>query len=85
MQPIGGVILSCVLIAERPRVICEVVFESREGAENVVETFHGQNVGTPSLKCFWFLVFRRCGFVDVERFANMKCDIGRWEYSGCIS
>lgn len=46
MQPIGGVILSCVLIAERPKVICEVVFESKEGAENVVETFHGQNVST---------------------------------------
>jgi len=46
MQPIGGVILSCVLIAERPKVICEVVFESKEGAENVVETFHRQNVST---------------------------------------
>jgi hypothetical protein len=59
MQPIGGVILSCVLIAERPRVICEVVFESREGAENVVETFHGQNVSpTTTLFC---LFLRRVG------------------------
>lgn len=42
--PIGGPILRCQLIAERPKVITEVEFESREGAENVVQTLHNQNV-----------------------------------------
>lgn len=44
MAPMGGVVLSSVIIVERPKVIAEIVFESREGAENVVETFNNQNV-----------------------------------------
>lgn len=44
MAPVGGVILGCRLIAERPKVIAELIFESKEGADNVVETFNNQNV-----------------------------------------
>ena len=44
MTPVGGVALSCVIITERPSVIAEIVFESKEGANNVVETFNNQNV-----------------------------------------
>lgn len=44
MTPIGGVVLSCRLIAERPKVIAEIAFETKEGAENVVDTLNNQNV-----------------------------------------
>jgi hypothetical protein len=44
MTPIGGVVLGCRLIAERPKVIAEIIFETKEGADNVVDTFNNQNV-----------------------------------------
>jgi hypothetical protein len=44
MTPVGGVVLGCRLIAERPKVIAELIFETKEGADNVVETFNNQNV-----------------------------------------
>lgn len=44
MTPVGGVVLSCRLIAERPKVIAELAFETKEGADNVVDTFNNQNV-----------------------------------------
>ena len=46
MTPVGGVALSCRIIAERPNVIAEIIFESKEGADNVVDTFNNQNVGS---------------------------------------
>lgn len=45
MTPMGGVVVSSVIIADRPKVIAEIVFETKEGADNVVETFDNQNVG----------------------------------------
>ena len=44
MTPVGGVVVSCVIIAEKPMVIAEVLFETKEGADNVVDTFNNQNV-----------------------------------------
>jgi hypothetical protein len=44
MTPVGGVVLSCLVIAEKPKVIAELVFETKEGADNVVDTFNNQNV-----------------------------------------
>ncbi len=44
MVPVGGTVLNCRLIAERPKVIAELVFETKEGADNVVDTFNNQNV-----------------------------------------
>jgi len=49
MTPVGGVALSCRLIAERPNVIAEIIFESKEGADNVVDTFNNQNVSLLNL------------------------------------
>jgi hypothetical protein len=46
MTSVGGVALGCRIIAERPSVIAEIIFESREGADNVVETFNNQNVSS---------------------------------------
>ncbi|KUJ19942.1 uncharacterized protein LY89DRAFT_682770 [Mollisia scopiformis] len=43
MIPIGGVVLSCRIIAERPKVIAELAFETKEGADNVVDTLNNQN------------------------------------------
>ncbi|KAF4632126.1 hypothetical protein G7Y89_g6002 [Cudoniella acicularis] len=43
MAPIGGVVVKCTLIAERPKVIAEIEFETKEGADNVVETLDNQN------------------------------------------
>ena len=44
LTPVGGVCLSCRLIADRPKVIAEIVFESKDGADAVVDTFNNQNV-----------------------------------------
>lgn len=49
MIPLGGVVLSCRIVAERPKVIAEVVFETKEGADNVVDTLNDQNVNTNCL------------------------------------
>ena len=46
MTPVGGVAISCRLISERPKVVAEIVFESKEGADNVVDTFNNQNVSS---------------------------------------
>ncbi|RDL35236.1 RNA-binding, RBD [Venustampulla echinocandica] len=39
----GGAVLACKIITEKPKVIAEVEFETREGAENVVDTLNNQN------------------------------------------
>jgi hypothetical protein len=44
ITPVGGAVLRCQLIAERPKVIAEVKFETKEGADNVVDTLNNQNV-----------------------------------------
>ncbi|KAL5319658.1 hypothetical protein ACEPPN_012714 [Leptodophora sp. 'Broadleaf-Isolate-01'] len=43
MTPVGGNVLNCRIISERPKVIAELVFETKEGADNVVDTFNNQN------------------------------------------
>jgi hypothetical protein len=49
MTPSGGIVLSCRMIVEKPKVIAEVIFETKEGADNVVETFNNAMV-RPSLQ-----------------------------------
>lgn len=44
MIPVGGNVLSCRITSERPNVVAELVFEAKEGADNVVDTFNNQNV-----------------------------------------
>ncbi|KAK0099994.1 hypothetical protein ONS95_013188 [Cadophora gregata] len=43
MTPVGGTVLNCRIISEKPKVIAELVFETKEGADNVVDTFNNQN------------------------------------------
>lgn len=42
MTPIGGLIESCQIIKAHPLVIAEIIFESRGGAEKVIEMFNNQ-------------------------------------------
>lgn len=44
MTPVGGLVNSCKIIKTHPLVIAEVVFESREGAEQAIATFNNQTV-----------------------------------------
>lgn len=46
MVAVGGKILACKLIATSPSVIAEIVFETKEGANCVIDTFHNQTVST---------------------------------------
>ncbi|KAK4242474.1 hypothetical protein C8A03DRAFT_11394 [Achaetomium macrosporum] len=42
MTPVGGIITSCRIVKTHPIVIAEIVFESKEGADNVIATFNNQ-------------------------------------------
>lgn len=44
MTPVGGLILSCRIMKHNPIVIAEIVFENKEGADNVIATFDKQTV-----------------------------------------
>jgi len=44
MTPIGGIISTCRILKTHPIIIAEIVFESKEGAENVIATFNNQTV-----------------------------------------
>lgn len=45
VTPVGGLVQSCRLLKTEPIVIAEIVFESKEGADRVIETFDNQTVG----------------------------------------
>ncbi len=42
VTPVGGLVSSCRILKTTPIVIAELVFESRDGAERVIETFNNQ-------------------------------------------
>lgn len=44
MTPVGGIVTSCRVLKQHPIVIAEIVFESKEGADNVIATFNNQTV-----------------------------------------
>lgn len=44
VTPVGGLVISCRLVKTHPIIIAEIVFESREGGERVIETFNNQTV-----------------------------------------
>lgn len=44
VTPVGGLVQSCRLLKTEPIVIAEIVFESKEGADNVIATFNNQTV-----------------------------------------
>ncbi|GAB7362003.1 hypothetical protein MBLNU230_g2039t1 [Neophaeotheca triangularis] len=42
MAPVGGELAYCKLVANNPTVICEMAFNDRQGAQEVIDTFNGQ-------------------------------------------
>ncbi|KAL2271909.1 hypothetical protein VTJ83DRAFT_1280 [Remersonia thermophila] len=52
MTPVGGLISSCRIVKTHPLVIAEIVFESKEGAERVIETFNDRVADGHVLKVF---------------------------------
>jgi hypothetical protein len=44
MTPVGGEILSCIVVKTVPVLVVEMVFASREGGEAVIATFNNQTV-----------------------------------------
>jgi hypothetical protein len=48
MAPMGGAVLKCSIISSNP-VTAEIIFESKEGADNVIAQFHNQTVCLPRL------------------------------------
>lgn len=44
MQPVGGDVRSCKLVSASPTVMAELIFEHKDGADNVIATFNNQKV-----------------------------------------
>ena len=59
MTPVGGLVSSCRLVKTHPIVIAEIVFENKEGADRVVQTFNNQTVSIP-------LFFLLCEFASLD-------------------
>jgi len=49
MTPVGGEMLSCVIVKTSPFLIAEMVFASKEGADIVINTFNNQTVSQTTL------------------------------------
>ncbi|KAI8962475.1 hypothetical protein F5Y11DRAFT_191301 [Daldinia sp. FL1419] len=52
MTPVGGLVSSCRLIKTHPIVIAEIVFESKEGADRVIQTFNNQTADGRTLHVY---------------------------------
>jgi hypothetical protein len=44
VTPIGGIVQSCRILKQHPIIVAELVLESKEGADNVINTFDKQTV-----------------------------------------
>ncbi|KAI0549431.1 hypothetical protein F4679DRAFT_270256 [Xylaria curta] len=52
LTPVGGLINSCRLVKTHPIVIAEIVFESKEGADRVIERFDQQTADGRTLSVY---------------------------------
>ncbi|KAI0400882.1 hypothetical protein F4802DRAFT_609833 [Xylaria palmicola] len=52
MTPVGGLVSSCRLVKTHPIVIAEIVFESKEGADRVIEQFNQQTADGRTLSVY---------------------------------
>ncbi|KAI0393674.1 hypothetical protein F5Y17DRAFT_458682 [Xylariaceae sp. FL0594] len=52
MTPVGGLISSCRLVKTHPIVIAEIIFESKEGADRVIERFDKQTADGRTLSVY---------------------------------
>jgi hypothetical protein len=46
MTPVGGEMVSCVVVKTNPMILVEMVFVSKEGGEAVIERFNNQTVSS---------------------------------------
>ena len=58
MMPVGGLVSKCRIIKTHPIVIAEIEFQTKEGADRVIERFNNQLVRTRSLSRFMLLHMR---------------------------
>ncbi|KAH9884435.1 hypothetical protein F4778DRAFT_763054 [Xylariomycetidae sp. FL2044] len=52
MTPVGGLVTSCRVVKSYPIVIAEIVFENKEGADRVIQTFNNQNADGRTLHVY---------------------------------
>ncbi|KAK7398339.1 hypothetical protein QQX98_012294, partial [Neonectria punicea] len=52
MTPVGGEMVSCRIIKEKPIIIVEMAFASREGGERVIETFNEKTADGRLIKVY---------------------------------
>ncbi|KAI1633206.1 hypothetical protein F4809DRAFT_652720 [Biscogniauxia mediterranea] len=52
MTPVGGLVTSCRLVKTHPLVIAEIVLESKEGADRVIQTFNNQTADGRTLHVY---------------------------------
>lgn len=52
LTPVGGLVTSCRLVKTHPIVIAEIVFESKEGADRVIERFDQQTADGRTLSVY---------------------------------
>ncbi|OAA44865.1 hypothetical protein NOR_03619 [Metarhizium rileyi] len=52
MTPVGGQMVSCKIVKTRPFLIAEMVFASREGGEQVIETFNNKTADGRLIKIY---------------------------------
>ncbi|KAI1777946.1 hypothetical protein F4818DRAFT_439264 [Hypoxylon cercidicola] len=52
MTPVGGLASSCRLVKTHPIVIAEIVFENKEGADRVIQTFNNQTADGRTLHVY---------------------------------
>ncbi|KAI0383147.1 hypothetical protein F5Y04DRAFT_251934 [Hypomontagnella monticulosa] len=52
MTPVGGLVSECRLVKTHPIVIAEIVFESKEGADRVIQTFNNQTADGRTLHVY---------------------------------
>ena len=58
MTPIGGSMLKCGIVTSGSTITAELVFESREGADKVINTFHNQIVSVTTPFSMYFVTDR---------------------------
>ncbi|KAK4196143.1 hypothetical protein QBC40DRAFT_184163 [Triangularia verruculosa] len=74
MTPVGGIITSCRVLKQTPLVVAEIIFESKEGADNVVATFDKQTADGKVIS-----VYHKVPNVPAPRNNIQNSRSGSWE------
>ncbi|ESZ92969.1 hypothetical protein SBOR_6635 [Sclerotinia borealis F-4128] len=68
MAPVGGAPLSCRLLSDYPKVIAEIIFDSKDGADNVIETFNNQEADGNLL----YVYHKSAALAQTPKLANQR-------------